>query len=282
MSDSPSRTFLLVAFGFSWLVALVLAFIGDFTSPVIHAVGGFIFMCGPALGAVVAWKVHCLPNSAFGLTMPNLRWMFFAWLTGVFIVASSMLLSLLLPGATFVAPGTALLALLPPEEVTKLTTTMPEPTLSLALVLQALVMGPVFNLPMMLSEELGWRGVWWSRTESLSFWRRAAVIGFVWGLWHAPLIAMGHNYPGHPVLGVLLMIVFCMLLTVPMHSLRQRGGSVWVACMFHGTINALATLSVVCVSGTSPLIGGVPGLVGCGVLSMCCVMVWQGRRRLGL
>jgi D-alanyl-lipoteichoic acid acyltransferase DltB (MBOAT superfamily) len=30
----------------------------------------------------------------------------------------------------------------------------------------------------------------------------------IWGLWHAPVILQGHNYPGYPLLGVLMMVVF--------------------------------------------------------------------------
>lgn len=276
--DAPSRTFLSVTFTSSWLVAAVLAFATDFTAPVVHVVGGFLFMCGPSLGALVAWKVHRLPTASFGLSRPNVRWLFGAWAWGVAIATSAMLISMLLPGVVVVSPGAALLAQLKPDEVAKLTAAMPEPALSVALVLQASVMGPLLNLPFMLSEELGWRGLWWSRTQALSFWPRSALVGVVWGVWHAPLIAMGHNYPGAPVLGVLLMIVFCVLLTPPMHFLRERGQSVWSACMFHGSINALNTLSLLCFSGVSALLGGVPGLVGCGVLLVSCAVVWRLRR----
>ncbi|MGV3622804.1 MAG: type II CAAX prenyl endopeptidase Rce1 family protein [Archangium sp.] len=279
----PSRTFLLVAFGFSWSVAAVLALIGDFTTPVLHAAGGFVFMCGPLLGALAAWKLHRLPRSSFGLSAPNVRWLFSAWVWGVLIVAAAIALTALLPGASLATPGAALLAYLKPEDVAKVSASMPEPALSVALLFQASVLGPLLNLPMMLSEELGWRGVWWSRLESLGFWSRVAVIGPVWGVWHAPLIVMGHNYPGHPVLGVALMVLFCVLLSVPMHVLRERGGSVWVACMFHGTINALNTLSLLCLSGASTLVGGVPGLIGCSVLLCVCAILWwfQSRETAG-
>lgn len=192
-----------------------------------------------------------------------------------------MALLALLPGASLVAPGTALLAQLEPDEAAKLTAQLPEPALSLALVLQASVLGPLLNTPMMLSEELGWRGVWWSRTASWPFWSRALRVGAVWGVWHAPLIALGHNYPGHPVVGSLLMVVFCVLLAVPMHFIRERDGSVWSACLFHGTINALNTLSLLCLTGASTLVGGVPGLVGCGVLFVGCGVVWWRGRRKG-
>ncbi len=276
--DAPSRTFLAVTFASSWLVAAVLACATDFMTPAVHVAGGFLFMCGPAVGALVAWRAHGLPSASFGLSKPKLGWLVRAWAWGVAIVACAVALSLLLPGVVVVSPGAALLAQLKPDEAAKLTASMPEPSLSVALVLQASVLGPLLNLPFMLSEELGWRGLWWSRTQALPFWSRAGLVGGVWGVWHAPLIAMGHNYPGSPVLGALLMVVFCVLLTPPMHFLRERGESVWSACMFHGSINALNTLSLLCLSGASPLLGGVPGLAGCSALLVSCVVVWSLRR----
>ena len=33
----------------------------------------------------------------------------------------------------------------------------------------------------------------------------------IWGIWQAPAILQGHNYPDHPVLGVGMMIVFTVL-----------------------------------------------------------------------
>ena len=53
-----------------------------------------------------------------------------------------------------------------------------------------------------MGEEAGWRGYLWSVLRPLGFWRTAAIVGVAWGLWHAPIIAAGHNYgtgyPGWP------------------------------------------------------------------------------------
>jgi hypothetical protein len=40
----------------------------------------------------------------------------------------------------------------------------------------------------------------------LGKWKAYLIVGVIWGLWHAPLIAIGFNYPGMPVLGILMMI----------------------------------------------------------------------------
>lgn len=53
-----------------------------------------------------------------------------------------------------------------------------------------------------------WRGPLWDELRPRGAIRRTFVIGLAWGLWHTPLILQGHDYPGHPVLGVGVLVVF--------------------------------------------------------------------------
>jgi len=39
--------------------------------------------------------------------------------------------------------------------------------------------------------------------------RANVLIGLVWGLRHAPPVVQGHDYPGSPVTGVVVTVVFC-------------------------------------------------------------------------
>jgi hypothetical protein len=45
----------------------------------------------------------------------------------------------------------------------------------------------------------------------LEQWRALLLSGAIWGAWHAPVVALGYNYPQHHALGPLLMIVFCVI-----------------------------------------------------------------------
>jgi hypothetical protein len=164
------------------------------------------------------------------------------------------------------------------ESAAKLAT-VPPTLISVGLGVQTLIFGPVVNAPIMLSEELGWRGTLWAEWRSLGFWRHALATGVVWGFWHAPLIAMGHNYPGDPVLGIFLMIVFCVLLTPALHLVRDRGGTIWHACLFHGTINAGATLGVLCIHSSSWAGRGIVGAPGLLALAVTAGWVALARRR---
>lgn len=36
---------------------------------------------------------------------------------------------------------------------------------------------------------------------------RLFATGVIWGIWHVPVIVQGHNYPGHPWIGIPMMVV---------------------------------------------------------------------------
>jgi hypothetical protein len=281
LGDRPALWMLAVAYAFSWSVALALWATGGITTGPRHVVGGLVFMCGPAVAALVVRRAFRLPRRDLGLALSFDRWVVVAWIVPLVILALAVVASLAAPEVELLTPTAALAEQLrlhaSPEAAAELGQFQPG-VLSLLLVLQACVMGPLLNTPMMLSEELGWRGLLWSRWQGLGFWPHALATGFVWGLWHAPLIVMGHNYPDAPVLGVPMMIGFCMLLTPVLHHIRERGGSVWHACIFHGTINATATLASLCLLGGSSLLRGIVGVPGFLVLAAATVVVVMIRR----
>ena len=81
---------------------------------------------------------------------------------------------------------------------------------------QALLLGGVINLIPSLGEEWGWRGYLLPKlVECLPTLPALVASGVIWGLWHAPIIAMGHNYgvgyAGFPVTGILAMCLFCVI-----------------------------------------------------------------------
>lgn len=87
-------------------------------------------------------------------------------------------------------------------------------------------------------EELGWRGWLLPNLLPLGTWPALLLSGAIWGVWHAPLILLGYNYQRTDVLGVLLMVGWCMLLGVLIGWLRLRSASVWPAVIAHGAVNA--------------------------------------------
>ena len=89
-----------------------------------------------------------------------------------------------------------------------------------------------------------------------------AVTGFIWGIWHSPLILMGHNYPQHPEIGVLLMTFWCILLTPLFLYFTVKAKSVIAAAIMHGTLNATAGIAIMVIKGGNDLTVGITGLAG--------------------
>lgn len=149
-------------------------------------------------------------------------------------------------------------------------------TLLLISALQVILIGPVINIIPTLGEELGWRGYLLPKLRLFLSDRGALLLtGVIWGLWHLPVIVMGHNYGtayfGYPYLGILTMVVFCMSLGVIEGYAFLKMKSVIPAAMIHSLINAGAAFPLYFIKDTyNPLLGpAVTGLIG-GLPFMLC------------
>jgi hypothetical protein len=80
-------------------------------------------------------------------------------------------------------------------------------------VLQGPVAGLTINALAALGEELGWRGLLLRELSPLGFWRVSLLAGLVWGIWHAPLIVQGHNFPDAPYVGIVMMTAWTITVT---------------------------------------------------------------------
>lgn len=136
-------------------------------------------------------------------------------------------------------------------------------------VLQVIIIGPVVNIIPTMGEELGWRGYLLPKLREFFSDRYALIItGVIWGVWHTPVIVMGHNYGidyfGYPWLGILAMIVFCVALGVIEGYVSIKLESAIPAAMIHSTVNAGAALPILLAQdGYNPLLGpAITGLVG--------------------
>jgi len=95
-------------------------------------------------------------------------------------------------------------------------------------------------VPFTLGEELGWRAYLQPRlSRRLGSRAGIAAVGLVWGLWHAPLIWNGYNFPAHPRLGTLvLMPMICVGWAAFFGWLYARSRSIWVPTVAHASLNA--------------------------------------------
>jgi membrane protease YdiL (CAAX protease family) len=111
-------------------------------------------------------------------------------------------------------------------------------------ILLAFTLAPFINMLFALGEELGWRGFLLPHLMPLGQWKAILISGIIWGVWHAPAVVQGLNYPGYPVLGIFMMIIFCVLLGTILSWLYLNTKSPWVVALAHGAVNAVAGLPV--------------------------------------
>jgi membrane protease YdiL (CAAX protease family) len=110
--------------------------------------------------------------------------------------------------------------------------------------------------------------------REVKFWKAALFIGMVWGIWHFPLILMGHNYPNEPYWGVLLMVLMCILLGIIELYFVLKSKSMVVAAIMHGTINAVSGMTIYFVLGGNDFLNGMTGLAGFIVMAMTILCIW--------
>ena len=143
----------------------------------------------------------------------------------------------------------------------------PTPVLFAVMLASALTVAPFINMIPAFGEELGWRGMLFpTLAERMSPRSAALVSGIIWGLWHAPAIAMGHNYgmgyAGFPFAGILAMTLTCTAMACWLSYLRTKSGSVWPCALAHGAFNAVANTGLMFSTCGSTLFGPSPlGLV---------------------
>lgn len=141
-------------------------------------------------------------------------------------------------------------------------TTMGSNNQIMLIIFQGLIIGTTINALAAFGEELGWRGLLLHNLRYLGFWKANLLIGFIWGIWHAPIIAAGYNFPQHNIIGIFTMIVATMALSLLLGYVREQSGSLISAVIFHGVFNALAGLPIILIAQTSNIFRSPLGLAG--------------------
>jgi len=261
--------FIVLTFSFSYLLAGIYYILGGRIENVGFMFMAIVYMFIPMIMAIVLQKfVYKDSLKALGINFKVNRWWLVAWILPLFLSLLTLLISLIMPGVQF-SPGmegyiARLSGTLTPEQLEMLKNqiaTAPYLIFIFAII-QGLIYGPTINAVAAFGEEYGWRGFLQKQYSYMGFWKMSLIIGIIWGVWHAPIIIQGYNYPQNPVLGVFMMIGFTVLLTPLIVYIRIRSGSVITAAIMHGCINATAGLSLLFTTGGSDLTVGLMGLAG--------------------
>jgi len=114
---------------------------------------------------------------------------------------------------------------------------MPTVALYLTMALNTVVIAPFIGLIISFGEEYGWRGFLQTELNKLGRIRGTFLLGVIWGIWHWPVIWMGYNYPGQPLLGSIFMVAYCIILAYFLAYAVFKSKGVWTAAYLHALNN---------------------------------------------
>ncbi len=276
--------YLLFAFGYSWLLHLVIYLNGGLReSPELVAGTGITLafaliagsMFGPAIGHVAArlitregWQdVWLRPHFRHGW-----RYWLLVWAAIPLLVLVGAALFFTLFPAYFDPQSEAFRAQLAAAGVSE-----GVELILFAQLAAGILIAPILNAVPILGEEFGWRA--YLQPRLLPLGERPAMIwmGIIWGIWHWPIIAMGYNYgfdyPGYPWVGMGLFLWFTFATGTLFGWATLRARSVWPAVIGHGLLNGLAAGPALFLQGEpstllGPLAIGVIGGFGFSLVAL--------------
>jgi len=255
----PLIWFLGITFLISWPLFLIPLLLGDMepvNKQLVTQGLWAIAMWGPGIAAIITTVlVMKQPFKSLRLnTLGEKRFYIWAWLLPIGLTVIGGLLTLLFGVAKLDLNFTMLRDAMASAAGGNL---IPVEVIVVIQILLAFTLAPLINTLFALGEELGWRGFLLPHLLPLGQWKAILISGIIWGVWHAPAIVQGLNYPGYPVIGIFMMIVFCVLLGTIFSWLYLNTKSPWVAALAHGSINAVAGLPVLFLQpGFNMAIGG--------------------------
>lgn len=260
------KLYIAITFGLIWAAGLAFYLLGTNVASFAGAAQLWASLCMfiPLVATLICQKSSKEPLLRnVGVSWKVNRWWFVGWLIFPVIAMLTLLFTYWISGLNNID-----------IDVTLPFSTVNGPVgVSAFVLLSGMLAGITINALFAFGEEVGWRGYLLKQFEGRSFLGTAFVIGIIWGLWHAPLILMGHNYPQHPQWGVLMMVGVCILMSFIIQYFRVKSGSVIVAAIMHGTCNGVAGLTMVFLSldKYNDLIDGSAGLAG--ILAMLVVAI---------
>jgi len=141
---------------------------------------------------------------------------------------------------------------------------------------QTILIGPILGLLLGFGEEFGWRAYLQGEILSMGKKRAILLIGLIWGIWHYPVIWMGHNYPGEPVWGTFLMTVYTILLAFVLGYVMLKTGAVLLVAYLHALNNqVLSYLIALVYKPGDPVFSYGTGLFGLAALSLVVLLLFR-------
>lgn len=271
--------YLLLSFGISWAVAGVLKLLDlELSSTTAMVLIAAIYMPAPAIATFIIQKwIYKEGFSEYGwrFDKKNIKWFLYTIVAFLLLIALTFAMIGLLGNTHLIANfgeldfsqsnfDKQLLALIKQKADIgdKKIPSLPAIPMLFVFLVQGIIAGITVNLPFVFGEELGWRGLLLKETQKMGFLISSLFIGIVWGIWHLPIILMGHNYPTNPQMGALMMCLFTTALCPLFAYIRIKTQSILGASMLHGMINAIAAIFLLYVANSNPFFSSIAGWAG--------------------
>ena len=267
---------------FSWAMAAVAhwGFGMGADTPVGLMLFSTIYMFFPMITALVLQAIDKEKFNHTGLVNFKIKWSWLvAWLLPVAMVFICILINGLMPGVELKYSAEQLITQyhIPEDQqemVREQLARFPAIVMMGIILVSGLTMGISVNALVAFGEEYGWRNYLIGALRGVKFWKAGLFIGVVWGLWHFPLILMGHNYPNEPQWGVLLMVVFCVLMGIVELYFVLKTKSMIPAAILHGMVNAVSGMTIYFTLGGNDFLNGLTGLAGFITIALVILGIW--------
>lgn len=284
--------YLVFSFGIAWATALVIYRTGglqnspllapNITLALVLLAG--VYMSAPTIAHILT-RIITREGWQNVYLRPKLRqgwkyWLMCWFAPGILTIVGLMVFFILFP--RYYDPSLSSLRQML-EQASKSLPQMTPWTIIIIQLFQAMLIAPFINGIFTLGEEFGWRAYLQPKLMPLGGRKAMILMGIIWGVWHWPVITMGHNYgldyPGFPWLGLLAMVWFTFLIGTLFGWATLRGGSVWPAVIGHAAINGIAGIGVLMVKDNpNPILGPMPvGIIGS--IGFAIVVLWIFLRR---
>ncbi len=228
--------YLVWTFAVSWFLQIVAAILINNDNAAVGRLVIAVCMFAPALGVLLSgatfsemgWKPQI---------RKNIKTILIAWLTPIVLTAAGAALHFLIYPGHFDLSGEYMTA----SAVTEALEQMQVQGMTYPVginVISSVSFAPLMNMFLALGEEIGWRGFLYPQLKAKLGKRKGWILGgIVWGVWHWPLIGLigyeyGTEYPGFPVVGMLLFCVITVGWGILHDQLYERSGSIWVPAPF--------------------------------------------------
>ncbi len=246
---------------FAYLAAVVVGFIRPALSTTLSGSLLIFSVIGLALLLVLRWRGGPQSFAGAGMAFGKIRiWLLYGLALALFYGLETLLNYVFKFGT--------------PVDLTKLipagTAASMSPLTFLATsFLSMVIVGPVLGLIITFGEEYGWRGYLQSELVHLGRIRGVGLLGIIWGIWHWPVIWMGYNYPGQPLLGSLLMTAYTVVLAYFLAYAVFKSKGVWTAAYLHALNNQVMGFFLGMVVMPASMVMsfgiGIPGLILCAL-----------------